>query len=550
MLSILLNWCYILFTIFCMGYGFACFAEKKLSYRMAGLDSILMTGLVVATVYAQFFSLFYKVGLWANVLLLAVCGLILVLTRKRIGKDLTRLKGGCTAMRMVVVLALFLAWGYFTSRGYLAYDSDLYHGQSIRWIEEYGVVKGLGNLHERFAYNSSSFALSALYSMKFLLGRSLHTVSGFFAFLLSLTALDVAYAWKRKKLLLSDYARIAAIYYLTTITDEVVAPSSDYVIMCTIFFIVIKWLAVLECEEKEITPYALLCVAGVYALTLKLTAGLILLLLIKPAYMLLKEKRWKEILLYLSMGILVAAPWMTRTVLISGWLLYPFPELDLFSVDWKMNAEAIRVDAAQIKTWARGLYDAAKVDLPVTAWFPNWFRTELSGMEKLLVLADFAGCFLFATATVFTVIKKKWKNLDILLVLATVLSSYLFWQFSAPMMRYGYAYVLLMAVLAGGWMLTVLTQKDRLILWALLFYGGYKLCMTVVYAYDIGQSDNYLWQADYGTYELNTYEMGGVPFYYPAEGDRTGYAFFPAAPTQPAIQLRGEGLQEGFRPIY
>lgn len=93
---------------------------------------------------------------------------------------------------------LFLLWGYFTSRGYIHYDSDLYHAQSIRWIEEYGVVKGLGNLHERFAYNSASFALSALYSMKFLLGKSLHTLSGFFAFLLSLTAMDVTAAWRRK----------------------------------------------------------------------------------------------------------------------------------------------------------------------------------------------------------------------------------------------------------------------------------------------------------------------------------------------------------------
>lgn len=60
------------------------------------------------------------------------------------------------------------------------YDSDLYHAQSIRWIEEYGVVPGLGNLHERFAYNSSFFALSALFSMKFLCGTSMHTMSGFF----------------------------------------------------------------------------------------------------------------------------------------------------------------------------------------------------------------------------------------------------------------------------------------------------------------------------------------------------------------------------------
>ena len=41
-------------------------------------------------------------------------------------------------------------------------DTGLYHAQAIRWIEEYGVVCGLGNLHSRFAYNSAAFALCAL----------------------------------------------------------------------------------------------------------------------------------------------------------------------------------------------------------------------------------------------------------------------------------------------------------------------------------------------------------------------------------------------------
>ena len=79
-------------------------------------------------------------------------------------------------------------------------------------MEEYGVVPGLGYLHERFSDNSSAFAVNALYSMKWLLGRSLHTVSGFFALLLSATALELGRTWKEKKLRLADYAIIGAGY--------------------------------------------------------------------------------------------------------------------------------------------------------------------------------------------------------------------------------------------------------------------------------------------------------------------------------------------------
>lgn len=556
MLTVLLNWCYILFTAFCLGYGISRLTEKHLSCRIRGLDSVLMAGIVAATVYAQFFSIFCKVGLAANLVLVGGCGMILLLCRKTLLRDLKAWAADCGKLRLLVAAGLFLLWGYFTSRGYIHYDSDLYHAQSIRWIEEYGVVKGLGNLHERFAYNSASFALSALYSMKFLLGKSLHTLSGFFAFLLSLTAMDVTVAWRRKKLLLSDYARIAAIYYLTTIWDEVVSPASDYSIMCMIFFIVIKWLGELErqreTKEENCAPYALLCVAGVYALTLKLTAGLILLLLIKPAYLLLRDRRFKEIGIYLGTGLLVAAPWVIRTVLISGWLVYPFPALDLFSFDWKMSAEVAQVDAAQIKTWARGLYDAAKIGVPFSEWFPAWFLRDLTVTEKLLIVADLAGCIFTAVCALAALVRRvvlheKQPRKDELLVLGTLCCSYLFWQLSAPMVRYGYAYILLVAALNMGYAAQSWLRRDGLLRCLILLYGIYKLGMMGLYVKDTYTDDRYLWQTDYGTYELGSYEVGSITFYYPLQGDRTGYDPFPAAPAQGGFELRGDDLSDGFR---
>ncbi len=552
MLSVGLNWIYVILTTFCVGYGIAYLVEKKLHYRIRGMDSVLMAGLVAVTVYAELFSLLYKVGAVANGILLAVCAVVLFLLHRQIRRGLGDWWRETSRIKKVLLPILFLLWAYFSSRGYMAYDSDLYHAQSIRWMEEYGVVPGLGNLHERFAYNSAAFAVNALYSMKWLLGRSLHTASGFFALLLSATALELGRTWKEKKLRLADYAMIGAVYYLVTIWDEVTAPSSDYLIMCTLFFIVIKWLLCLERDSsaagEKLVPYGLLCVAGVYALTLKLTAGLILLLVIKPAVSLIRGKRWREILLYLGLGLLVCLPWMARTVVISGWLLYPFPALDLFSVDWKMPAGPIAVDAAQIKTWGRALYDARLVDLPMHQWFPGWFSTTLSGMEKLLILGDLACILLFVIYAVFSLVKKRKENLDVLLVLATVISSYAFWQYSAPILRYGYAYVLLVDLLMAGVILQKL-RRQRILYALICLYGGYKLVMMGDYIRGNYLVDAYIWQQDYGSYEVVSYELGGITFYAPAMGDRAGYDYFPAAPTQPEIELRGEGLKDGFRPV-
>ena len=553
MLKVLLNWFYIFLTAASLGYGFAYFVNRKLHYKIKRLNNMVAIGLVMATVYAQVFSIFYKVGLVANAVMILICVGIVILLRKSLWADCKlygkRIKSG----KGIMVVVLVLIWSYFTSRGIIHYDTDLYHAQSIRWIEEYGVVPGLGNLHVRFAYNSSVFALSALYSMKFLFEQSLHTISGFFALILSVSTLDIMGSWKNKRFRLSDFARIAAIYYLTMICDEVVSPASDYVIMCTIFYLVIQWLSLLEApreEQEQITPYALLCVGGVFAVSLKLTAGLILILVIKPAYMLIKEKRWKEIVLYISMGIVVIAPWLVRTVIISGYLLYPFPSLDLFHVDWKMSAKAAALDSAEIKTWGRAIYDASKVDMPISEWFPNWFLTTLSGTEKMLILADIGALLLLVLIAFGVIYKKRWKSLDFLLVMAAVASSYIFWQISAPLMRYGYSHVLLLVVLTAGYFIYGLTKKrekiSRLFYTLVLFIGIVKLFPLCSYAVSVVNQPYYWNQKDYGDYESMSYEINGVSFYYPMEGDRIGYDAFPSSPTRTNIEFRGENMKDGF----
>ena len=554
MLTVLFNWLYIFITTLSLGYAFSKCIEKKLHYRIKRLYNLAAVGLVIATVYAQVFSIFYKVGLVANLLLIISCIGIIVLYRQQMKADIEKYGKKLFSIKGVVIVALVLLWAYFTSRGIIHYDTDLYHAQSIRWIEEYGVVPGLGNLHVRFAYNSSVFALSALYSMKFLLGQSLHTISGFFALLLSISAMDIMGSWQEKRFRLSDFARIAAIYYLTMICDEVVSPASDYVIMCTIFYLVIEWLTVLEASKEKsesIVPYALLCVGGVFAVSLKLTAGLILILVIKPAYMLIREKRWKEILLYISMGLIVITPWIVRTVLISGYLLYPFPSLDLFDVDWKIPTAAATLDAAEIKTWGRAIYDASKVGMPIQEWFPNWFSTTLSGTEKLLILADIVTLFVLVVIAAWQISRKKWRELDFLLVMAAVAASYLFWQISAPLMRYGYSHVLLLVALTAGYLLQrFMIKRKRIcqVFYALvLVIGIAKLVPLYSYAVSVGGQSFYLTQKDYGKYESVSYKIEGVTFYYPVEGDRIGYEAFPSATTKVDIEFRGKSIEEGFR---
>ena len=87
MISVLLHWAYIALTTICLGLGFGQFSKKVLHYSIKSLDSIIVAGLVIATVYSQVFSLFYKVGAVANLILICCCVTILIVIRKSIKMD-------------------------------------------------------------------------------------------------------------------------------------------------------------------------------------------------------------------------------------------------------------------------------------------------------------------------------------------------------------------------------------------------------------------------------------------------------------------------------
>lgn len=73
----------------------------------------------------------------------------------------------------------------------------------------------------------------------------------------------------------------------------------------------------------------------------------------------------------------------------------------------------------------------------------------------------------------------------------------------------------------------------------------------VVRGYIVTQSNlpYYVAQQNYGSYELDSYEVNGVTFYYPVSGDRVGYDAFPAIPRKVDIEFRGDTLKQGFRSI-
>ena len=550
MLSVLLSYLYIAVTTFLTGFGVNLLVKRYFGYEIKEMTGLIYAGLGAVTVYAGIYSLFAGVSLGANMGLWFFCLLAVFFGRQELRGFWKKQKMSLTKGKAVLVLVMLLLFSYGASRGYMHWDSGLYHAQAIRWIEEYGVVPGLANLHCRLAYNSSAFVLTALYSMSFLGDQSLHTVSGFMALVLTIKGLDVVRVFTRKKVLVSDFVKVAMLFYISIIYTEMMSPASDYFAMLFLFYIVVTWIELEERKETEITPYGMLCVLLAVNVTIKLSSAIMLLLVLKPAVVLLKEKRYGQIGMYLFLGILAVFPYLARNVILSGWLVYPFPAIDFFSFDWKIPVGEVEYDAEEIKVYAKGMTDVLLKDTPMSVWFPKWFA-GLKGLEKIWVLGSVASVAGGVLATVWGLLKRKQEIYGFLFLQWVMIAGYLFWQIGTPLVRYGYIYILAFPFFTIGLWFMLLFEKWEKSYW--LF--GAALLVFFVYkggnlAESIGASSNqnyYLWQQDYDTGPYETYEVDGMEFYYPLDRGQIGYSKFPGAPYERYdFELRGKELKKDF----
>ncbi|MBP3826374.1 MAG: hypothetical protein ILA11_11660 [Butyrivibrio sp.] len=604
MLTVLVIWLYIIATTYLIGYGFLMslvnmpgmlpgkknkkHERESRRYDFKFRESYIITGIVLVTVYAQIVSLFTKVSLGANLVLLALSVLIAVYYRDELGDELIRMLGKLkSGANFYVYLAVFLIMAYGASHGYMHYDSDLYHAQAIRWIEEYGIVRGLGNLHVRLAYNSSAFPLSALYSFRFLGGQSYHVMSGFFALLLAWQCVDIKNVLRRGHPVISDFARLAAIYYLFTIYDEMMAPASDYFLSCLVFYIIIHWLDMNVRHERSYLPYILLALLGVFAITIKLSAAPMLLLTIVPIYKLFHNRTKEKMRAFwvsVALAFVIVLPFLIRNIILSGWLLYPVTFLDFFGFYWEIPKGLAAYDALEIRTFGRGYNDVATYgNVPMREWVPNWFAS-ITGLNKIMLvlallsivayviyLAYFVLAFAgekseklksFNNSKVFEISHRSMLSMaDFLTIGGTLIGCFAFWFLSAPLIRYGIVYVwLLPAVILGRTFILAYNRlfedevKDTVVKVLVIVFLAWFIYKCAIVALEDNRHFNpeyLLRQQDYGSYEVDTFKMGDETFYYPVSGDRVGYDPFPSATHDITgeVELIGREIKEGFKAV-
>lgn len=555
MLMVFFSWLIIGAAAYIFGRTIADRVYRNDLQTMGKTDVYIVTGIVFLNVYAEFFSLFYKVAGIACTIL-GIAGIVITLcyiVRKRhcVTDHRITMRDSLVKYRkelMIGALCLFftLVW---TTREPWHYDTGLYHAQAIRWIEEYGVVPGLGNLQMRLAYNSAFMSLQALFSLKWLVGQSLHSLNGFFCFIAltwALTTIRFKDTEKRKAWQTSDLLKIAMVIYIMLERRHISSCGTDILSMLLLLYISTKWCEVAEKKEKSLNPCCFLCLLSVYAVTVKLSAAVLVLLVIYPAYLLIKEKEYKKIAGNLFAGIMIVLPFLIRNVIISGYLIYPYAGIDLFNVDWKMDKAVLEMDRQDITMFGRGITNVDEYGKTLAEWLPDWFMIK-EWSDKLIII-----CGVVAAIAVCCQLVRylRSRNYAKSVFFTVSIGGLLFWMMSAPLMRYGEVYFfVLIAIALGEWEYKY-REKVLMLLAVILLVP--LLGLYVCKVKELPQLEGKYWfrQPDYIAWQASQYDIDGEYIWLPDSGDQVGYAAFPNASSEKQLKtltLRGESLKDGFR---
>ncbi|MDE6845318.1 MAG: hypothetical protein K2J99_06075 [Lachnospiraceae bacterium] len=558
MIAVILNWIYIMIICTLAGIGIM----KPLFLRGVELPAIVypVSGIVAVTVYAEIFSIFGRVNMLCHLILLIVVIVIAFLERSRIAELWVSFKNSVVPWEIFFYCCFILFVAFYTSRGEFHTDTNIYHAQMIRLYEEYGMIKGMGNLQLHYGYNSAYLAFASVFSMRWLTGQSLHTVTGFLETFMCIYAFHGLRDFMRHRFHMADMLKVGILFYTMVILDRSMSPATDYGTMLFSLFLITAWCDNME-NRKDLNIYCLLSVLAVFVMTLKFSAALLGIIVVYPAFLLIKDRKWKEIAGFVAYGCIILIPFLIRNYLISGWLLYPFNGIDIFHAVWKVPEEYLLKDANQIKVWGRCLYDVNKIDWPVRQWLPVWWEHQ-QRYEKMFIGAFLISMILLAVVWLRKLICKKKIGMELIILVSAVIANLALWFFLAPFIRYGLAFLIAgIAIAVGAWL-----NEQKQGFYSILTGGLMFLIIVSLtpyldnYVTDIGvftkhslKEPYYLQQKDYDRTETGSLEINGNVIYYPVEGEINSYHNCPSTCYKWMAErstLMGETLEDGFMPIY
>jgi hypothetical protein len=489
MIIILLTCIYI--TFICLGWGLASveLLQKINTEQTSGpphFSVICLLGLSVITALAGSLSIFIPLGTWYLQFFLAMPALLFVLKHKRSSWNELKKKSfltnpfSCALLFCSLCLLLLMGSWQITHP-----DTIGYHAETIEWIKNYKAIPGLVHLHTRYGYQGLWFPVTALFNFNFrgTTGVSFINIAVLTWFLLFLLS-RIDENLKGSKVLtgfLWLLLLIGCFWSYTAIRLTATSQNPDFIV--TLF----TWISLYLFIRKNsgATNLAIACCFSITAITIKLSALPLVLMILYSFAILLKEQKKKAVLVLMGFAALILSAFVSRNIISSGYPLFPSPFPDIAHVDWKLDKELAQMEKEYITAYAKtGVnYNAKEIheinQSGLAQWMPAWW-TNRSAADKTIVVMLLLS---FLLSLIFMRHIKE-ANFRIQFTLIFLFGGIIFWFYSAPDPRFGAGFMIGFIAIISDLMFARISYSHRLVQKLILpAMGGAILCIGVYSIY-------------------------------------------------------------------
>jgi hypothetical protein len=527
------------------GFGFITARFLKLEILNFRIEQIWL-GLAVLLTLVELIHFFTPINSTVSFIIFTIgISLLSIQLRKNVTFILNSIKNNKDLyLKILLFIAFFIAFCFCALKAMESptnYDSGLYHFTSIRWIEEEPLIAGLGNLHDRLAFNQSWFGLVAILNI-FPFFQKGYAVAGMIIIILGVAQIFLSSSKKGYLGLFYPVLLFSILFNLKQISS----PSPDIAVNLVTVVITILMAELLSYKQNInldqqkkflLITIAALCVA---LATIKLSGAVFAFSALITSIYIFKPTNtynsYKFILFVLGICALLYSPHFIRGIYLSGAPFFP-SSFGYSEQQWSMNPDVIKETLNWVYCWARSPGPECLNALDNWSWLYIWWKK----LPKDLAFIFTAGTILFLSPLF---IRKHFSHNKARLLSAYIICippalSMIIWFFTAPDPRflYGISYIFLAI---GFLVLSGLSKKhqkqnsiqfikkDINILIFILLVGSYQF--TKISSENLDKILNNGFQPIKSIQILERSTKSGLKIYMPKTGDQCFDSPLPCTP--------------------
>lgn len=458
MILLLLSWVYILFTTINLGF----FLDKILKLKVQNLTFLSILGLFSTTIMASFWAIFGRINFEFHLALLFLnCALFLSHKKAIISiykNSFLELKSLDKTLKILLGLIALLIVAQCASIPFII-DNESYYIQTIKWINEYGFVKGLGNLHIYLGQTSGWHVLQSAFNLSFIY-PNFNDLSGFCLLLgniFSIQKLDNYFKTKNKTDLVIGLFPLSNILLFQFIS----APSPDLPIYVFTFIICSFFLDNYRKISSETFNWiSILVLFSLYIKTTSIALSLI------PILILFQNYKNLKIYKITGLALVILFLFIAKNLIITGYPLFPITKNFGLTFDYQIPEKIAAYYYDLTKHFGYSLSKSKFQEMSFPEIFMHWLNLpKLHGFFNKIIIV------LIILSPI--VIYKFYNKAKFWVLYAVMVLQFILLFMSSPQYRFFMNFILIFSFL----LLSLILNKKQIIL---ISFSAFTLLLTIL----------------------------------------------------------------------